>query len=68
MNKWTCLYTREQALLVLCSWGIRGRFPLKHSKVTVTFDPGMAWKTGEVAWTDMKSTYGKRLYLITIVR
>lgn len=57
------LYTAAQMRILLSSWGSSEPLPKKKDKVVIMF-PGKALNVAEVTKTELKGTYGDRLYRV----
>lgn len=68
MRDYSSLYTKEQLLRILESWGIALPAPKRRQRIVITF-PEVAWASypyAEVFLARQRSTYDKALWRLTL--
>ena len=65
MRPWSCLYTKQQAKMIIRALGGDIPVPGKGKALRFSLPAGSSYGCCQVEWTDKKSDYGKRLYKLT---
>lgn len=58
------LLTKVQLKLILKAWGVDDPVPGKGKSLIVTWPKPTQPEIAKVTWTDLRSTYGQRLYRV----